>query len=59
MAGMMLFIAGIILTGFGVGGVEHSQDNSQLLVSTGVAVLGLIAMYASTILIKAADDNSY
>lgn len=52
----VLLIAGILLALGGVGGVEHSLDNSQLLVSTGIAILGLLAMYAGTLLINSNDS---
>lgn len=44
----ILFFFGLILTMFGVGGVEHSTENGQLLVSTGLSILGLLTMFAGT-----------
>ena len=44
-----LFILGLILTMFGVGGVENSIADSELLSSVAVAVLGLGLMYCGTL----------
>jgi len=46
---MFLFVVGLLLTGFGVGGVEQSITNLQLIGSTLVAVLGLGVMYCGTL----------
>jgi hypothetical protein len=46
---MIVFVAGLILTLGGVGGVENSMDNEQLIGSLLIAVLGLLAMYAGTL----------
>lgn len=54
--GPIIMLAGFILAFGGVGGVELSETTSQLLVSTGIAVLGLLAMYAGTELIKHNDQ---
>lgn len=45
---MTLFFSGLVLTMFGVGGVENSIEADQLLVSLGVCTLGLLAMFAAT-----------
>jgi hypothetical protein len=46
---MIVFVAGLILTLGGVGGVENSMDNEQLIGSLLIAVLGLLAMYAGSL----------
>jgi len=45
-AAAIVAFAGFLLVFGGVGGIEHSETNEQLLSSTVVAVLGLLAMYA-------------
>jgi uncharacterized membrane protein len=45
-AAAIVSLAGFLLVFGGVGGIEHSETNEQLLSSTVVAVLGLLAMYA-------------
>jgi len=44
-----VFFAGLILTFGGVGGIENSIDNSQLIGSMLLAILGLLAMYAGSL----------
>ena len=46
---MTVFIAGLLLTLLGVGGVENSMTNSELFSSVIVAALGLLAMWAATL----------
>jgi hypothetical protein len=46
---MFVFIAGLILTLGGLGGVEHSITNDDLVGSMLLAILGLLAMYAGTL----------
>jgi len=46
---MFVFIAGFILTLGGLGGVEHSITNDDLVGSMLLAILGLLAMYAGTL----------
>ena len=48
----ILLALGFILAFGGVGGVELSENNPQLIVSTGIAVLGLLAMFAGTRLLN-------
>lgn len=45
----LLFMTGLIITGFGVGGVENSMTNRELIASVCTAGLGLLSMYLSTI----------
>jgi len=44
-----LTMIGLILTMFGVGGVENSITNTELLSSLAVSVLGLGVMYCGTL----------
>jgi hypothetical protein len=43
-----LFMFGLIMTMFGVGGVENSVANADLLSSVAVSVVGLALMYCAT-----------
>jgi uncharacterized membrane protein len=53
--GMFVFVVGLILTMFAVGGVENSITDSELLTSVLVAVTGLGCMFCGTVMIKRAD----
>lgn len=44
-----LFIFGLVLTMFGVGGVENSISNMELLSAVAVSALGLGIMYCGTL----------
>jgi uncharacterized membrane protein HdeD (DUF308 family) len=44
-----VFFAGLILTLGGVGGVETSVNDEQMLGSMLLAILGLLSMYAGTL----------
>lgn len=44
-----LFILGLLLTMFGVGGVENSITDTELLSSLAVSALGLGIMYCGTL----------
>lgn len=46
---MALFVFGLIMTMFGVGGVENSVTNTELLSGVAVSVLGLGLMYCGTL----------
>ncbi len=46
---MALFIFGLILTMFGVGGIEQSVEDTALLSGVAVSVLGLALMYVGTL----------
>ena len=50
-----VFMFGLILTGFGVGGIENSIEDRDLLSSLAVAVVGLMIMFAGTAGIQAAS----
>jgi hypothetical protein len=45
----LLFVTGLVITGFGVGGVEGSTNTQQLVASVFTAGLGLLMIYLSTI----------
>lgn len=44
-----LFIFGMLLTMFGVGGIEQSVEDTALISSIAVSVLGLALMYVGTL----------
>lgn len=44
-----LFIFGLILTMFGVGGIEQSVENTALISSVLVSIVGLAIMYVGTL----------
>lgn len=44
-------VMGLLLTMLGVGGVENSITNSELLQSLAVSVLGLLLMWVGTLMI--------
>lgn len=54
-AATFVIFAGFLLVFGGVGGIEHSETNDQMISSTIVAVLGLLAMYAGYL----GNRNSY
>ncbi len=45
-----LILTGMVVTAFGVGGVEHSITDADLLTSVLVALTGLGIMYCGTIM---------
>ncbi len=53
---MFVFIVGLLVTMLGVGGVENSITNTELLQSLAVAVTGLGCMYCGTVMIKRAEQ---
>ena len=44
---------GLVLTMFGVGGVENSITNTELLSSLAVSALGLLLMWVATLMLRA------
>ena len=42
---IFIFIVGLLMAGFGVGGVENSIADVELLISTLVTLLGLALMW--------------
>lgn len=51
-AGFFVFITGLMMTMFGVGGIENSITDPELALGTLVAVVGLLVMWSGTSLIK-------
>jgi hypothetical protein len=47
-----MFFTGLITTLFGVGGVENSITNGQLLTALAVSVTGLGIMYCATLMMR-------
>jgi len=46
---MFLVFTGLILTMFGVGGVENSVTDTELLSSVAVSLVGTLIMWAGTL----------
>ncbi len=44
---------GLLLTMLGVGGIENSMTNTELLQSLAVSGLGLLFMWIATLILKA------
>ena len=49
---LFFIIMGLMLTLMGVGGVENSMTNVELLQSLAVSGLGLLLMWVATLMIK-------
>ena len=49
----LVFITGLITTAFGVGGVEHSLTNVELLQALAVSLTGLGIMWCATLMMRA------
>lgn len=56
---MILFVTGLVLTMFGVGGIEHSTDNAGLFAGIAASAVGLLIMYAGTQAMKVNDSTNY
>ena len=54
-AAMFVFFAGLLLTFGAVGGIETSANDEQMLGSSLLAILGLLAMYAGALGLRNAD----
>jgi hypothetical protein len=52
---MIVFLAGLLLTLGGVGGVETSVNSDELMGSCVIAILGLLAMYAGMLGLRGAN----
>ena len=52
----ILIVTGMIFTLFGVGGVEQSITDSELLASLAVSVVGLGIMYCGTVALRVSDS---
>jgi hypothetical protein len=50
-----VFIVGLLMTIGAVGGIENSVDNSALLASMVVAIVGLLTMYCGVLGLRNAD----
>lgn len=56
---MTLFITGLILTMFGVGGIEHSIDNAGLFAGVAASAVGMLIMYAGTLAMRVNESTDY
>ena len=54
---MFLVFTGLILTAFGVGGVENSITDTELLSSVAVSLVGTLIMWAGTLGLR--NSNQY
>ena len=54
--GMFVFLVGLILTAFAVGGVENSVTDTELVGAVLVALVGLGSMFCGTLMIKRAGE---
>jgi len=52
---MFCFIVGLLVTIFGVGGIEQSLDNSGLLLGALVSTVGLMIMGCGAMMIQNAE----
>ena len=46
---MFVFMVGLLVTAFGVGGVEQSLDNAGLALGALVSLVGCLIMWAGTL----------
>ena len=56
-AGFFCFTVGLLLTLGGVGGVENSIENSELISALIVSGVGLLVMWAGTLMLKRAERS--
>ena len=56
---MILFVTGLILTMFGVGGIEHSMDNAALFAGVAASAVGMLIMYAATLAMRVNENSNY
>jgi hypothetical protein len=54
---MFLIITGLIITMFGVGGVENSIETVDLLQSIAVSIVGLAVMGCGTLAIRVQQNG--
>lgn len=54
---MFMFITGLITTLFGVGGVENSFTDTELLQSLAVSFTGLGIMWVSTLMMRVENSR--
>lgn len=52
---MILFTVGFLMTFGGVGGIENSMTNMELVVGTLISGVGLLVMWVGTELMKQRD----
>ncbi len=52
---MIMFTLGLLITAFGVGGVEASLSNSELIASVLVSGTGLLIMWVGTLGMRAGE----
>lgn len=52
---MILLMLGLVLTAFGVGGIENSIADSELLASCVVSILGLLVMYCGVLALRVCE----
>jgi hypothetical protein len=59
-AGILAFL-GFLLTAFGVGGIEQSITDTELMASMLVSIVGLLIMYCAVTALKVSDyyDRGY
>ena len=49
---MILFTVGFLMTFGGVGGIENSMSNTELVLGTLISGAGLLIMWAGTLMMK-------
>lgn len=54
-AAMFIFVVGMIVTLFGVGGIEASITDTELAQSIAVALVGLLLAWVSTLALRVSD----
>ena len=56
---MAMFVAGLILTMLGVGGIEGSMDNVGLAQGVLVSIVGLMTMGVGVLAIKVNSNSNF
>jgi hypothetical protein len=56
---MFLVVLGLLLTAAGVGGIENSITDGELLGSVLASLTGLLIMYCGTLAMKVNDNTNY
>jgi hypothetical protein len=52
----IMIVMGLIFTLFGVGGIEQSITNTELVASLAVSVVGMAIMYCGTLALRISDS---
>jgi fumarate reductase subunit D len=52
---MFVFIVGLLMTFGAVGGIETSENNTDMMSAMVIAIVGLLAMYCGMLGLKGAD----